>query len=347
MSVSRGPLVDTLHRGDIAVAGSDGRVLYSVGDRRKLAFWRSAAKPFQAVAFVTEGVSRRWTLGAEEIALLCGSPGGEPAHVTLLERLRGRVGLDTTRLRCGGQLPIHSASATEHVRSGLPLSAIHNECSGQHLGMLALALICEADLDTYTESAHPVQQHLLRAVAELSGVRTTDVVLGIDGCTAPTYGLSVDRMAIAYARLLDPSALPTEYAEPARQVVASWIRHPFFAAGSGRFDSDAMTAIPGLVMKGGSEGILCAGLSAEVPRAAHVPRGALGIAIKIEDGGGLTPRQVAMSEVLRQLGVLDREAEARLSPYVRPVVRDNAGTVAGFASAVFRLGEVLDVIGDR
>jgi L-asparaginase II len=87
--------------------------------------------------------------------------------------------------------------------------------------------------------------------------------------------------------------------------------HPWFVAGTGREDTELMTAVPGLLVKGGADGVHVAALPG---------RGA--VALKLDDGGdrGRTP---ALCAALRLLGV---RAEV-LAPWLLTPVSGGDGVV--------------------
>lgn len=333
VEVTRGPMVDELHRGDIAVVSSDGELVHSVGEpRARLAYWRSSAKPFQTMAVIASGATERFGFSPEDIALTASSHSGERVHVERVSALLGRIGCGVEDLRCGAHLPFDAESAHALLRSGEEPSALHSNCSGKHAGMLALALQLGATRDGYRRLEHPVQQLMLDNVARFSGVPRDEIVVGTDGCGVPCFGTSVYDMAYAFARLMAPDAgLPAPYTTAAPVVREAMMAHPYLVAGRDRLDTDLMRAAPAaLVSKVGAGGVQCFGL-----------RGGLGVAVKMEAGGAGTssppPAGVAALEVLRQLRVLDAADLAALEMHASPRVTTVAGEPAGVMRATFDL----------
>src|SRR3954469_5260412 len=91
-AVYRGPVLECLHVGSVAVVDRDGRLLYAAGDPWQLTTTRSALKPFQAIAFVAEGGVRRFGYSPAQTALLCASHSGEPRHVNAVADMLERAG---------------------------------------------------------------------------------------------------------------------------------------------------------------------------------------------------------------------------------------------------------------
>jgi L-asparaginase II len=334
VEVTRGPLVDELHRGDVAVVSADGELRSSVGDpRAAVAYWRSSAKPFQAMVVVASGAAARFGFSPEDIALTASSHCGEPVHVDRVAALLERIGCTVDDLACGAHAPFDAGSALALARSGDRPTALHSNCSGKHAGMLALAEQLGVRREGYRFLSHPVQQLMLDNVARFSGVPRGEIVIGVDGCGVPCFGTSVYRMAYAFARLMAPDAsIPEPYARSAAIVREAMMAHPYLVAGRDQLDTDLMLAMPGaLVSKVGAGGVQCVGL-----------RDGLGLAIKTEAGAaGATrtpPAGVASVEALRQLGELDPVTRVALAPHAHPEITTVAGEPAGELRPVFVLG---------
>jgi L-asparaginase II len=325
---TRGDLIETIHRGDIAVVDADGRLLWSAGDPGKVTYMRSAAKPIQATAAVESGALDRFGITPRELAVICASHNGEPFHVDAVLSILARIGLSEEALQCGTHPPGYVPAAVALYRSGASPSPVHNNCSGKHSGMLAAAVALGAPTETYLERDHPVQQRILHNVASYAGLSERAIVVAVDGCSAPVFGLPIFGMALMYARLASPQRLPPEQAAAARRIVAAMQGYPEMVGGTERFDTDLMAACRArLFAKGGAEGVHCVG----------VPALGLGVAVKIESGHGAAA-SVATMEVLRGLGVLDEAALARLAPYRIPDVRNVRGRVVGRMQPVFTYG---------
>ncbi|HEX9164792.1 MAG TPA: asparaginase, partial [Gemmatimonadales bacterium] len=139
VEVTRGGLVESIHRVSVAVADADGHLLASAGDPGLITYWRSAAKPFQAIPLVEDGVLERFGLGSEELALACASHSSEVVHLAVAERFLARIGCAEDDLACGPHPPLGSAVAREVADRRTPLTPRWSNCSGKHAGMLALA----------------------------------------------------------------------------------------------------------------------------------------------------------------------------------------------------------------
>src|SRR3984893_3893934 len=187
VEVLRGGLVESVHRGAVCVVDARGATVLALGDVTAPVFPRSAVKALQALPLVESGAADRYRLGDEELALACGSHGGEPAHVAVVERMLARAGLDATALECGAHRPSHSPSAEVLVRAGRAASALHNNCSGKHAGFLCLARHLGVEHRGYVALNHPVQRAVRTAIEQLTGATLGEDRCGVDGCFVPTW----------------------------------------------------------------------------------------------------------------------------------------------------------------
>jgi L-asparaginase II len=329
----RSGLVDEIHRGDLAVVSADGELRFAVGDPlHKVAFWRSSAKPFQALPLIASGGAERLGLASEDIALSAASHGGEPVHVDRAASLLERTGHRIEDLECGAHAPLDAEAARDLERRGEAPTALHNNCSGKHAGLLALADELGAPFAGYRRPGHPVQDAILESVGRFTGLERRQIAIGLDGCGVPCFGISIYRMALAFARLLAPGdEIPGAHRDAAAVVRGAMMQHPYLVAGRRRIDTDLMSQLPGaIVSKGGAGGVQCIGLP-----------GGIGLAVKIEDGAASAPAGgpagVAVLDALRQLGVLDVATLAALEEHARPVIRSVAGEHAGNAQPAFEL----------
>jgi L-asparaginase II len=335
VEVRRGSIVESRHRGHVVAVDGDGNTLAGLGKPETVTYLRSSAKPFQAVPLLTSGAADRFGFDERELAVACGSHSGEDVHAETVAAMLTKIGLDESFLKCGVHEPFDRATAERLRERGKRLGILRNNCSGKHTGMLALALHLGAPPETYDHPDSPVQQSILRAVSQFSGVEAEEVVVGTDGCGVPVFGMPVRAMALMYARLVVPPAEFDEVTTRAcRKILAAMTTHPEMVGGTReRFDTEVMRAAPGrVVSKVGAEGVYTAG----VLPCAEWPRG-LGLAFKIEDGEDRRARPTVAIESLRQLGVLDKDAHEALAPYAIFPVRNHRGEIVGEIRPSFEL----------
>lgn len=332
LEITRGPLVEEVQRGHLAVVDADAHVLASLGEpRQAVTYWRSSAKPFQAMVLVTSGAAAAFHFESEDLAICSGSHNGEPVHTARVEHVLALAGRGPGDLECGAHPPLDQATTVALQRSGTAPTVLHSNCSGKHAGMLAIATHLGAATEGYGRADHPVQRLVLETVCRFADLAADEVVIGIDGCGVPCFGLSVERMALAFARLMRPDGLPLADQRAALAIRTAMLAHPHLVAGTGRLDTDLMRAGGGrVVAKGGASGVLCVGVEDGV-----------GIAVKLESG----PRQPGFAapiviETLRRLGALGDAELAELESHARPAVRNVAGDVVGETRIAFELTQL-------
>src|SRR5256885_8803884 len=183
VEVLRGALVESRHRGAVAVVDADGASLLALGDVARWVYPRSAVKLLQALPLVESGAAERYGFGDEEIALACASHGGEPAHVEVASRMLARAGLDAAALECGAHWPMYQPATQALARSGAAPSALHNNCSGKHAGFLCVACAAGGEHRGYVKAEHLVQREVRAALESLTGVGLSGDQCGMDGCS--------------------------------------------------------------------------------------------------------------------------------------------------------------------
>ena len=282
VELTRGPLVESVHFGALAVADASGNLVASVGDPELVANLRSSAKPFQALPLVENGGVEQFGFSNCEVALMCASHSGTDEHVSVLKSMQLKIGVKESDLQCGVHPAGDGATARAMLLRGEEPTPYRHNCSGKHTGMLAQSVLNNLPIDNYLSSDHPIQINILRTFAEMLDMKVQDVLIGVDGCSAPTFATPLRSAAMAYARLADPSGLPEKRARALRQIFRAMTSHPTMVSGPERFDTLLMEAGQGkIVSKSGAEGYQGIGLA---PGALGPGSPALGITYKLIDG---------------------------------------------------------------
>ena len=321
VELTRGPLVESIHYGALAVVDADGRLLYSAGNPDLVANLRSSAKPFQILSLVEAGGLQAFGLVNENWPSAVSSHSGTDDHVTVLSAMQAKIGVSEGDLRCGVHYPLDEATARAMRERGENPTPNRHNCSGKHTGMLANARVHGFSIDDYLNPAHPLQQLILETFAGMVELAPCEVPVGIDGCSAPTFAAPLRQSAHAFALLAHPDGLPQTRAFALSQIFNAMAAHPGMVAGPGRWDTLVIRAARGkIVSKGGAEGYQ--GM-AVLPGASGPGSPALGIALKIADGdpSGRAVSMAAMA-VLLQLGLLDDQARAALRAFDRRPLRN-------------------------
>jgi L-asparaginase II len=320
VSVERGGVEEAIQLGHLAVVDADGQVYASLGDPGRVTYFRSCAKPFQAIGSLSAGIAARYGLGAEHIAIMAASHSGEPRHVEIVRDLLRRAGIAESALQCGAHWPYYEPAATAARHQMDEPLAVFNNCSGKHAGMLAAAHALDAPLETYLDPTHPVQQRIRGVIEAFTGCPPAVIHYGIDGCSAPNAAVPLAAMAKSFAGLL------TSTDEIPMSVVAAMTQHPFLIGGTDRFDTRLMDVTGGrLLAKGGAAGAHCTGDR----------RSGRGLAVKFDSGDG-TWTAVAVMTALERLGWLDLSERKALSTFALPTLRNHKREAVGTVRPVFR-----------
>ena len=333
----RGEVVESIHYGAIAVVDGSGKLFAWSGNPDTVSFLRSSAKPFQTLPLVEMGGVDAFQITEEELAITCASHSGTDQHLKTITRLQRKIGISEKDLLCCTHQPFHRSTQELLKDRGEQPSPNHHNCSGKHTGMLAQSRLLDADLRYYNEADHPVQQQILSVIAEMCCLKTSKIQLGRDGCSVPTFAMSIYHTAWGWARLMDPSKLSPERESACGLITTAMMNNPYLVAGPGRLDTRLMECTEGtLISKAGAEAFQAAG----IPENTIGPGSpALGIALKISDGDqGKRARRAVMIEVLRQLKILSADQMkdlANLGPTL--IYQNRCDIVIGVGKPCFQL----------
>ncbi len=279
--VVRSGFVEGRHHGSVAVLDAGGALLAALGDPHGAMFPRSANKPMQAVGMVRAGLR---LADPADLALVAASHSGEPFHIERVRAMLRRADLTEADLRCPPELPIGESAREAVLRAGGGPAPVLMNCSGKHTGMLLTCRAAGWSIEDYVALDHPLQKACRAAIEDLSAESTAAV--GVDGCGAPVFAISLTGLARAFLRIVS-----AEPGTPERAVADAMRAHPELVSGTGADDARLMRAVPGLLSKGGAEGVVAVALP-----------GIGAVALKIDDGA-MRARLPVLVAALRRLGV--------------------------------------------
>jgi L-asparaginase II len=296
-----------VHRGALVVLAPSGEVLAASGDVERPILPRSSNKPVQATALLACGWTPRTS---EELAIGAASHSGEDGHRTVVAGMLAAVGLSPEALGCPPALPMHEQTRAAWMAAGRAPERLAMNCSGKHSAMLSACVASGWPTEGYLAPDHPLQLAIEARLAETAEEPVAAVV--VDGCGAPQHALTLTGLARGVLSLVE-----AEPGTPERSVADAMRAHPWHVAGTGREDTELMRAVPGLLVKGGADGVHVAALP-----------GAGAVALKLDDGAdrGRTP---ALSAGLRRLGVPGEQ----LSPWLLGAVTGGDDVVGEIRSA--------------
>ena len=243
----RDGVVESEHRGFLAMLNTDGTILKSLGDIETKIYPRSTVKCAQASAMVRHGLK----LEPRLLALAQSSHSGAAMHMDGAREILASVGLDESALQCALDRPL--GDAERRAWGDAAPTRIAMNCSGKHAAMIATCVINNWPVASYLEQAHPLQVAIKAELEELASEKIT--VTSTDGCGAPLFLISVIGLARAIQKI-------TISADPVHKSVMDAARtFPEMVGGKGRHNTEMMQEVPGLFMKDGAEAVNVSSLS--------------------------------------------------------------------------------------
>ena len=319
VEVLRGAIVESAHRGAVAVFDGDGKPIWEIGDTDHPVFPRSAVKAIQALPLVESGAADAYGFGDRELALACASHSGEPAHVELAQAMLAKAGLDKSALECGAHWPSSHDATIALARAGGSPNPLHNNCSGKHSGFLCTCVHAGVAHQGYVKAGHTLQEMVRDAMQSVTGAAHDVDHCGTDGCSIPTYAVPLKSFALGFARMATGRGFAPQRAKAAKRLLDACMAEPFLVAGTGRADVPLMQAAPGRIfVKVGAEGVYCAA----------IPELGLGIALKCDDGAGRAA-EVMIAAVLAKLLKADEALAANLLEQANPPIESRIGAKVG------------------
>lgn len=294
---------------------TNGQAIAIFGDADLVTYWRSTAKPFQAIAVVATGAADRFGLTPKELAIACGSHAGSAEHVATVQSMLAKADLTEEHLQCGVHEPFDAKERERLFRDGQKPLRLHSNCSGKHAAMLLTAKHLGTPLDNYRDPAHPVQQIIAQAMTEATGDENLPTAVIADGCGAPIWASSLCSIALAFHRFVTGEF---SFGEATRRLTAAMAQHPDMVSGKGMWNTQLIEATQGrFIGKGGAEGLFAG--------AFYDGRA---VAVKVQDGSHrATP--IATVALLSYLGWLSNEELEALSDYCQPPLKNLHGEQVG------------------
>ena len=306
--VTRGELTESIHVAFAVAVDETRQPFYSTGDPQYLTCIRSSLKPFQAAASVKAGAVDAAEFNDDELALMCASHIGEKMHVKTAQSMLTKLGLTVDDYECGSHFPSDTLTRHRMIKEDKEAQPLHNNCSGKHAGMLALAKHLGQGTANYIKKDHPVQRTILEYVQDITGLET--IPTEIDGCSAPTPFMTLETIAGLFQTLAAGN-------EPElKRVFKAMCSCPDLVGGSNHFDTNFIKALTGRgVTKVGGESVRGIALKTK-------DKGPVGIAIKILDGN-FRALPVATMKLLEHLELLTEEELQNLDKFRTKILKNH------------------------
>ena len=266
VSYLRDGLVEEWHEGCVSFGNDSFLQPYYI---------RSCAKPLQATLLIDDEIG----LTEEELALCCGSHAGEDCHIEIARKILKKIGIDEKYLKCGIHAPLSETMKNKMLLNGEASSAIHNNCSGKHIGFLAVCKKNGWDMETYDLPTHPLQIKVKNKINEMCNVKE-NFPMTTDGCGVPILSMPLCNLTKGFLGLL-------EYPK----IISAIKNNPYIFGGENRTDTEIIEKTEHLIAKVGAGG-LCAVLNFKKKKA---------FSLKINDCS-MEARRIALFEIINDLG---------------------------------------------
>ena len=331
VEVTRGPMVENIHRGDIAVVGKGGKLKYYKGDPYKVTYIRSALKPVQALNVFLSGANKKYNFKDKEISLICGSHYAQDIHIQTVNKILKKIGATQEDLLCKGSYSLNEDYKTYQISNHIKLTPATSSCSGKHCGMLASCLARGYDIKNYNLINHPIQREIKNLIACFCETDEDKIVIGIDGCGVPAHGIPLYNAALAFSKFACSENLEPELKAACDRIFESMNNAPQMVDGDGGFCTELIKNTNGkLIGKSGADGVYCLAIRSM----------GIGIAITVEDGSYNEVIPPIVMRCLEDLGVLTAEEIKSLNSVRSGSIKNSLKEETGKINAVFHLDQI-------
>ena len=295
--ITRGKTLESLHEIKCFMSSLNGKKIFSTNNEKDVIYPRSSIKIFQGIPFSNSNAIKLYSLNKKQIALSCSSHCGENFHIRELKNWLKKVNLKISDLKCGIHNPIHQESSNKLYLSGKQPNQIYNNCAGKHLGMLTSCIANNFPIKNYLDFDHPHQINIRKIFSKFTEKIISKKNYGIDGCSAPQYAFTIEKLSKALSNLLNSYNGNFEYTENIRTMINAILANPKFIGGSNNLDSNLIKiSNRNIFCKGGAEGVFLF---------VHLKKEVFGI-LKVKDGNERALSS-AMYTLLKKFKILTRE----------------------------------------
>lgn len=323
---SRAGLIENVHFGMICGVNERLETTFHVGDDHHYTYYRSAAKPIQALPVFLSDIITKYGLTREEAALFTASHRGEPYHIAALESMLKKLPVHEDELFCPCSYPLNAKPREDMIWANKVKRRLYHNCAGKHMGFVAVCRELGYPVEGYWEVDHPLQQQILMILSSLSELSISEIVVGKDGCGVPVFAIPLKNMAASYLKLACPDLIEDPLLQKAvRDMTSVMNEYPLMVA-SDKFICSALLQDQNIVAKGGAQGVYCFGLRNQ----------RIGYALKVLNGSEeVWPNIVA--SILEQIDYDNRDTIARLRAMKPSVIMNDSGDAVGEITEKFSL----------
>ncbi|MEK8196408.1 asparaginase [Lysinibacillus sp. FSL M8-0134] len=320
----RSGLMENVHYGQMSAVNLIKEEFISIGQDYDPVYFRSAAKPFQAIPIFMTDFIEKYEITSTESALFLASQRGEIYHQEALVSLLGKIPVSESDLICAPSYPLNEEPKTVYIQQGHEKRKLFHNCAGKHLGFLTACLANGFDFEQYCHPDHPLQQMIKKYIAYLGEYDESKIRTGIDGCGAPIFAIPLKNMAIAYLKLARPELIEDQKIREAVVKLTAVMNQENHIIAAQNFICTALLKDPNIVAKGGAQGVYCFALRNE----------GLSFALKIMNGSE-SPWPNVIASILEQIQYKNQETIERIKALSPSFVRNDAG---------YQVGEIVSTI---
>ncbi len=330
LEVTRGPLVENVHRGDIAVVGRDGKLKYYKGNPYKVAYMRSSLKPIQALNVFLSGAVQKYNFEDREISIMCASHYGENMHKEVVHNILKKIGLQEEDLLCPPTYSIKQSFRDYQISNHLKLTNSNSDCSGKHSGMLAACMTKGYDIKNYNNREHPMQKDMTKIISEFCEIDEDKILFGVDGCGVPVHAMPLYNAALGFSKFTLTDELDENTKNACDRIFSAMNNAPEMVAGTDGFCTELIKHTNGKIIgKIGADGVYCLAVKGMD----------VGIAIKIEDGNFYRSVAPVVMRCLEELNILTTKEIKALDSFRHEHIKNGLGEDIGRVNTVFHLNE--------
>lgn len=325
----RGDLLECTHYGHICIVGDNENIEYYVGDVDFVSYLRSSAKPIQAIPVIKHGLQEKYKFTHKETTILTGSHRAEPFHVKAIEGMMRKLDIEDSDFVCLPTYPLQEKAKLDLVRDNKPMRSIYHNCSGKHLGIMALCKFLGCSIENYYEIENLAQQEILEHISIISNYPKEKIKIGIDGCGVPVFAMPMRYLANAYMRMACPDTIQDKSIRESVVKITNLMNENYEMVSGTDLICSLLLKDPNIVAKGGAKGVYCFGLRKE----------RLGIAIKVMDGAEF-PWPYIVASILEQIDYENKETIERLYRVFPIEIINATNKVVGINKVKFKLRNI-------
>ena len=311
--------MECIHEVKCLIKNMKNEIIFSTNNMQDVIFPRSSIKIFQAVPFIASNANDIFKLNKKQVALACASHSGQNFHVNELLKWLKRLNLNKNSLKCGIHNPINIDSSNKLLLSGCKPNQLHNNCAGKHLGMISGSIANSYKINNYLDLSHPYQIKIRNVLEYFTKSNIVKANYGIDGCSAPQYAFTINKLSIALINLIKNYKKESRYTREIKILINSILNNPTMIGGNNRFDTELIRICnPNLFCKGGAEGVFLF---------AHLKKNIVGV-IKVKDGNERAISSVICT-LFEKLRITNKEENSKMKKWKNIIIQNHSKKISG------------------